>query len=135
MSEKPSKDDIILTAGVGQRLAKDDGGDLARVVSARIVEEKRLAAIEAAKAAQKTGSEQVSTPKVLKPVSRNQRRKEARNLRKLASSSEAERKELVRLIHVKAEEMGLPFQVLVQRMMDSDKANLVEMAKIIRGIK
>jgi hypothetical protein len=130
-----SEDKKIVPILVAPHLVKNDGGELARVIAARVVEEKKQAALEAIGIAQKANSEQSEGVKAVKPVSRQQRKLEARNLRKLAASSEQERKELTRLIHEKADEAQIPFQIYVQRMMDSGKENLVEMAKIIRGIR
>lgn len=122
----------IVTAQV---LVKNDGGRLAREIAARVVEAKRLAAIEAIKTAQNSNSEQREQLKAPQPVSRKQRKQEARKLRKLANQSELEREELKRIITQKAAEAKVPFQIFVQRMMDSGKENLVMMAKIIRRIE
>lgn len=138
MSEKPkfNPHGIILTAGVGEKTARNDGGELARQIAAAIVvDEKTRALKDAIRTAQNQPEEPNEGVDPPEDTTRQQRRAEARNLRKLADESEAERKALIRIIHKKAKAADLPFQVFVQRMMDSGAENLVEMAKIIRRIK
>lgn len=129
--EKPK----IIGIPMGSRIAKNDQGALAREVAARVVEEKRQAVLKAIGVAQEANSDQREQLEAPKPVSRKQRKQEARKLRKLADESDLEREELKRIITEKAVEAKIPFQIFVQRMMDSNAPNLVEMAKIIRGIK
>jgi hypothetical protein len=133
--KKFNTDGIILIGEAGEKTARNDGGELARRVAALAVEEKKQAALEAAKLAQKANSEQKEELEMPKSVTRQQRRQEAMALRKLADESESERAVLVKIIHKKAKLAGIPFQHFVQRMMDSGAENLVEMAKIIRRIK
>jgi hypothetical protein len=108
---------IIQTAGIGEAVARNDDGKLAKEILAQIAAEEQRSGVD---------------PQT--PLSRQQRRALARKEHKDALVSESDRKNLIRRIHQKAEEMHLPFQVLVQRMMDSEKENLVKMAKIIRRI-
>jgi hypothetical protein len=134
MSEE-KKPPIILAAGAGEKLARNDGGALAREIAARSVEEARQKVLEAATIAQKHNSDQKEGLNPAPPTTRAQRRAEAAKLREIAERDEKERAKLVRIIHKKAKAAGLPFQHYVQRMMDSGLENLVEMAKIIRRIK
>lgn len=134
MSEE-KKPPVDITLPLGQVHIKNDGGTLAREIAARVLKEKGEALRKAIAVAQNQPSEQVVPAKATAPVSRKQRKQEARKLRKLANQSKDERDELIAIINKKAEEGRVPFQIFVQRMMDSGMPNLVEMAKIIRGIK
>lgn len=124
---------IILIGTGGEKKARNDGGAFAREFAAKVSGDKAL--IDATRAAQKQGKDTNGGVDPGKGTTRQQRRQEAAALRKIADEDEKARAKLIKIIHKKAKAGGLPFQVFVQRMMDSRLPNLVEMAKVIRRIK